>query len=136
MKTSLIARRIENDKSYFFKKENIEPVVHTQVVIWIDVPTRVRKFCVAATKRQPLIGWNNNYRLEKEKKCCSCVATTARRAQRWPSPLAASATNRDSYISPSVSGSGIPLRVGSHLCGVYCERDKRDLSIFAEGAWK
>lgn len=56
MKTSLIARRIENDKSYFFKKENIEPVVHTQVVIWIDVPTRVRKFCVAATKRQPLIG--------------------------------------------------------------------------------
>lgn len=55
MKTSLIARRIENDKSYFFKKENIEPVVHTQVVIWIDVPTRVRKFCVAATKRQPLI---------------------------------------------------------------------------------
>ena len=50
MKTSLIARRIENDKSYFFKKENIEPVVHTQVVIWIDVPTRVRKFCVADKK--------------------------------------------------------------------------------------
>lgn len=135
MKTSLIARRIENDKSYFFKKENIEPVVHTQVVIWIDVPTRVRKFCVA-DKKAASYRMKQQLQVRKGEKVllvrrddrpsCTTMAVAARSQCYQPRQL---------YFSKCL-GLRNTLRVGSHLCGVYCERDKRDLSIFAEGAWK
>lgn len=82
--------------------------------------------------------------MKQQRKARKSVAPRVRRDDR-PSSAPSSPSSSPSPAS-SLSGNDISkssvLRIrdtfasSSYLGGVYCERDKGDLSVLAEGAWK
>lgn len=69
------------------------------------------------------------------------VERVDRRRRRPPSTPSASSSSASSVSGDDISKSSV-LRIrdtfasSSYLRGVYCERDKGDLSVLAEGAWR